>query len=514
MSFHMAHPSVRMKGSEADWAPVQCTDSECTQSTRGPHLHCPFCPQESLFTDQVLLKAHYRVKHVDKGIDFGGLKILRCCRPCIVHGIIHEQKCFKGAHWHCYHCRNGFSRRDEATKHYQQHFRHPETTIQIVITRDVNQIFTTYSNTEPTSTSLVTHLIVPQSNQAVEADTSADPEQTDGQQVQYQYTCVDDSDQSTTDREVVLIEIPADGNKGDLEAGPCCTEHDLSLLLQEKEQLEKTLQEERAKWAEKEHRMKGTIDRLRAKVEYLSNTNTSLKQQLSMMHTSSLKRLTHNDDHQSILEELVQHMSEEHNQLLHHHLAQLRLFAEACNLSKVGREEPSASKPDSVLVSGLADQSQNISQMTIMPSSEDALGTMEQTVVMTITAEENSEALTSVVGSQENSVEPDTLSFDKDVQMSPNDIPYQLTGKGLSPKSSTSESGHLYQSNVAHSPHRGSCGMTQPHFPKDKSLKLMLSEGSPKIFCADSFDKRTFEDDISNEGPPLKRQMTSALKAS
>ncbi|XP_038075426.1 uncharacterized protein LOC119743134 [Patiria miniata] len=90
MDIHVAHPSVQMKGAEADWTPIQCTDGECSHSLmKAPHLHCPFCSQDSLFTDEILLKAHYRVKHVDKGINFGGLKILRCCRSCIVHGIIH-----------------------------------------------------------------------------------------------------------------------------------------------------------------------------------------------------------------------------------------------------------------------------------------------------------------------------------------------------------------------------------------------------------------------------------------
>ncbi|XP_038075293.1 uncharacterized protein LOC119743042 [Patiria miniata] len=135
--------------------------------------------------------------------------------------------------------------------------------------------------------------------------------------------------------------------------------------------------------------MKGTIERLRTKVEYLSNTNMSLKQQLSMMHTSSLKRLTNDSENQSILQELLQHMSEEHTQLLHHHLAQLRLYAQACALSKSAPEESAAES--TVLVPDLADQSQDISHMAMMSSSEGTLGNMEQTVVMTITSEEDSE---------------------------------------------------------------------------------------------------------------------------
>ncbi|WAR01360.1 hypothetical protein MAR_007918 [Mya arenaria] len=42
----------------------------------------------------------------------------------------------KGAHWHCYKCKNGFNRRDEAIKHYKTHFRNPQTTFQIQITQN------------------------------------------------------------------------------------------------------------------------------------------------------------------------------------------------------------------------------------------------------------------------------------------------------------------------------------------------------------------------------------------
>ncbi|XP_043385834.1 uncharacterized protein LOC114022142 isoform X4 [Chelonia mydas] len=67
-----------------------------------------------------------------------GLKILRCCNHCEIVGTIKGEKKFKGAHWHCYRCRNGFNRRDEAVKHYKTHFRNPHTTFQIQITQDVN----------------------------------------------------------------------------------------------------------------------------------------------------------------------------------------------------------------------------------------------------------------------------------------------------------------------------------------------------------------------------------------
>ncbi|XP_072517833.1 uncharacterized protein [Salminus brasiliensis] len=66
------------------------------------------------------------------------LKVLRCCNHCEIVGTIKGEKRFKGAHWHCYRCRNGFNRRDEAVKHYKTHFRNPHTTFQIQVTQDVN----------------------------------------------------------------------------------------------------------------------------------------------------------------------------------------------------------------------------------------------------------------------------------------------------------------------------------------------------------------------------------------
>ena len=62
-----------------------------------------------------------------------GLKILRCCDHCDIVGAIKGEKKFKGPHWHCYKCRNGFNRRDEAIKHYRTHFRNPQTTFQIQV---------------------------------------------------------------------------------------------------------------------------------------------------------------------------------------------------------------------------------------------------------------------------------------------------------------------------------------------------------------------------------------------
>lgn len=140
MNKFVAHASVRIKGTEHIYEPVFCSDTECDKRYV-IHMHCPFCVRTESFIDPVILKAHYRVKHVDKGIEYGGLKIVRCCDHCDIVGSIKGSKEIKGAHWHCYRCRNGFNRRDEAQKHYRTHFRTPETTFQIHIPQDVNQVF-------------------------------------------------------------------------------------------------------------------------------------------------------------------------------------------------------------------------------------------------------------------------------------------------------------------------------------------------------------------------------------
>ncbi|XP_066546080.1 uncharacterized protein LOC136713076 [Amia ocellicauda] len=138
MAAFIAHPSVRIKGTEHSYNPVLCQEEKCAARAKGSHMHCPFCSIAEAYQDPVILRAHYRVKHVDKGIDFAGLKVLRCCNHCEIVGTIKGEKKFKGAHWHCYRCRNGFNRRDEAVKHYKTHFRNPHTTFQIQITQEVN----------------------------------------------------------------------------------------------------------------------------------------------------------------------------------------------------------------------------------------------------------------------------------------------------------------------------------------------------------------------------------------
>ncbi|XP_067232284.1 uncharacterized protein zgc:193801 [Chanodichthys erythropterus] len=138
MSAFVAHPSVRVRGTEHAYTPVLCQDEKCLGQEKGVHMHCPLCSVAEAYQDPVILRAHFRIKHVDKGIDFAGLKVLRCCIHCEIVGTIKGEKRFKGAHWHCYRCRNGFNRRDEAIKHYKTHFRNPHTTFQIQVTQNVN----------------------------------------------------------------------------------------------------------------------------------------------------------------------------------------------------------------------------------------------------------------------------------------------------------------------------------------------------------------------------------------
>ncbi|XP_056302345.1 uncharacterized protein LOC130214596 [Danio aesculapii] len=138
MSAFVAHPSVRVRGTEHTYTPVLCQDEKCLGQEKGVHMHCPLCAVTEAYQDPVILRAHFRIKHVDKGIEFAGLKVLRCCIHCEIVGTIKGEKRFKGAHWHCYRCRNGFNRRDEAIKHYKTHFRNPHTTFQIQVTQNVN----------------------------------------------------------------------------------------------------------------------------------------------------------------------------------------------------------------------------------------------------------------------------------------------------------------------------------------------------------------------------------------
>ncbi|CAB1332628.1 unnamed protein product [Coregonus sp. 'balchen'] len=92
MSAFIAHPSVRIRGTEHTYNPVLCQDDNCSGKDKGTHTHCPFCTVAEAYQDPVILLAHYRIKHVDKGIDFAGLIVLRCCNHCEIVGTIKGEK--------------------------------------------------------------------------------------------------------------------------------------------------------------------------------------------------------------------------------------------------------------------------------------------------------------------------------------------------------------------------------------------------------------------------------------
>ena len=75
------HPSVRIKGTENNFEPVLCVHPKCAD--KAPHMHCPFCVKTEIYPDPVILKAHYRVKHVDKGLDFAGKQLTDCLGICV-----------------------------------------------------------------------------------------------------------------------------------------------------------------------------------------------------------------------------------------------------------------------------------------------------------------------------------------------------------------------------------------------------------------------------------------------
>jgi hypothetical protein len=67
------HPSVRVKGTEDIFTPVQCLELDC--AIIEAHMHCPLCAKTDCYTDPSLLKAHFKNRHVDKAIEFAGINM-------------------------------------------------------------------------------------------------------------------------------------------------------------------------------------------------------------------------------------------------------------------------------------------------------------------------------------------------------------------------------------------------------------------------------------------------------
>ncbi|KAG5834478.1 hypothetical protein ANANG_G00261940 [Anguilla anguilla] len=343
MAAFIAHPSVRMKGTEHNYNPVLCQDETCSAKAKESHMHCPFCSITEAYQDPVILRAHYRVKHVDKGIDFAGLKVLRCCNHCEIVGTIKGEKKFKGAHWHCYRCRNGFNRRDEAIKHYKTHFRNPHTTFQIQITQEVNsrQYYEQSAEAHPKAYSGLAigagsngdySAIGPVLTQTIIAtSTSTDTLLTEGPKdssvnngiaVGAEET-VGLSQQATGQQTLVLMD--PDGETGNLiydTAAGIITEQggeslDQSLLL-EKQLLELHQQNQvlRTEKAAMEKRLRAEIQRLKDHMASLVQANVKMFEELQLYRTS--------ESSEQKIKKLVESLEAQHRELLQTQLGTLR----------------------------------------------------------------------------------------------------------------------------------------------------------------------------------------------
>ncbi|XP_053376074.1 uncharacterized protein LOC123533369 [Mercenaria mercenaria] len=135
-SDEQTHPSVRIKGTENDFTPVECFEADCAITDL--HMHCPFCPRTDSYSDVALLKAHYTKQHINKALEFSGLKILRCYDTCEVVTRHTDCKTFKGGHWHCYNCTSANGGRVECLDHFKRHLSAYACSFQIRVAKDVN----------------------------------------------------------------------------------------------------------------------------------------------------------------------------------------------------------------------------------------------------------------------------------------------------------------------------------------------------------------------------------------
>ncbi|XP_061119437.1 uncharacterized protein zgc:193801 [Conger conger] len=340
MAAFIAHPSVRIKGTEHNYNPVLCQDETCSSRAKESHMHCPFCGITEAYQDPVILRAHYRVKHVDKGIDFAGLKVLRCCNHCEIVGTIKGEKKFKGAHWHCYRCRNGFNRRDEAIKHYKTHFRNPHTTFQIQITQEVNsrQYYEQSAEAHPKAYSglaigagsngdysaVLTQTIIatPTSSDTLLTDEPKDSSVNNGIAVGAEET-VGLSQHAAGQQTLVLMD--PDGETGNLiydTATSIITEQgaeslDQSLLL-EKQLLDLHQQNQvlRAEKAAMEKRLQAEIQCLKDHMASLVQANVKMFEELQLYRTS--------ESSEQKIKNLVESMEAQHRELLQTQLGTLR----------------------------------------------------------------------------------------------------------------------------------------------------------------------------------------------
>ncbi|XP_074642192.1 uncharacterized protein LOC141899661 [Tubulanus polymorphus] len=322
------HPSVRIKGTESVFNPVQCIDPMC--HNKSTHMHCPFCTKVESFHDPLILKAHYRVKHVDKGIEFAGLKILRCCEQCDMVGAIKGEKKFKGAHWHCYRCRNGFNRRDEAIKHYKTHFRNPQTTFQIQISQEVNpipQYETSFGEDFTVRSNLPTNVL---SHHMIEAGEAFVKDTEDNVVSGKDLTDVS-ANETIGAQTIMIIEEHPDGSlhhetaRAIEFATPATDSLQFAALLDERARLEKTVedltkQNELLELEKSEMKENHTVEveQLKLQVAVQANAITNYQKREHEL----LNQLTANLDDKT--QQLMNQLERAHKELLRNHITQAR----------------------------------------------------------------------------------------------------------------------------------------------------------------------------------------------
>ncbi|XP_078277659.1 uncharacterized protein LOC144605888 isoform X2 [Rhinoraja longicauda] len=346
MTAFVTHPSVRVKGTEHNYNPVLCQDEKCSANSKGSHMHCPFCSVTEAYQDPVILRAHYRVKHVDKGLDFAGLKILRCCNHCDIIGTIKGEKKFKGAHWHCYRCRNGFNRRDEAIKHYKTHFRNPHTTFQIQVTQEVNsrQYYEqsaeahhkAYGGTQVTSggtvnmasvSPVITETVISTSATTLATENSDNTGQVgkDSRLTNGISPAEDTLGSTSTVGHQTLVLMDPDGENGELvynDNTTLITDQDGQALdqslLMEKQVLElhEQNQQLRVEKAENERRLQLEVQQLKEQIADLMEANWQMAEELKHYKCS--------EDIENKINQMIEQMEMQHRELLQVQLQLLR----------------------------------------------------------------------------------------------------------------------------------------------------------------------------------------------
>ncbi|XP_013983872.1 uncharacterized protein isoform X2 [Salmo salar] len=297
MSAFIAHPSVRIRGTEHTYNPVLCQDDNCS-----------------------------------------GLIVLRCCNHCEIVGTIKGEKRFKGAHWHCYRCRNGFNRRDEAIKHYKTHFRNPHTTFQIQVTQEVNsrQYYDQNPEAHPKAyggldvcsgaAGGTVGTIVAQPVLNTEALLTVERKDSS---MNNRILVVGEGEvgpsQHTLDRTQTLVLMDPDGQGGNLiyeEAASIIAEQGREGLEQalqmeqhllELHQQNETLQQEKDAM---EKRLRAEIQRLKEQLASVVQANVKMFEELKLYRSA--------ENSQQRIDQLVKSLEKQHRTLIHTQLASLR----------------------------------------------------------------------------------------------------------------------------------------------------------------------------------------------